>query len=103
MLSAKIEIFEKIEFTLKPFPLTIGFLRMLQYHSSHFICRTTTLFAINQLSGPIPIELGSLTTLQYLGLYLNQLDGGIPVELGNLINLTSMNFFSNQRSRAREA
>ena len=41
----------------------------------------------NQLSGELPPELGNLTSLQFLSLYLNQLRGEIPPELGNLTNL----------------
>ena len=41
----------------------------------------------NQLSGPIPPELGNLTNLQSLYLRDNQLSGSIPTELGNLTNL----------------
>ena len=41
----------------------------------------------NQLTGPIPAELGDLTNLVYLGLADNELTGPIPAELGDLINL----------------
>ena len=41
----------------------------------------------NQLSGPIPAELGNLDNLEYLYLRNNQLSGSIPPELGNLANL----------------
>ena len=52
----------------------------------------------NQLSGPIPPELGNLTNLQDLFLYSNQLSGQIPAELGNLANLTGLFLGSNQLS-----
>ena len=41
----------------------------------------------NELTGPIPVELGDIESLQYLGLYGNALTGLIPPELGNLANL----------------
>ena len=44
----------------------------------------------NQLTGPVPVELGSLVDLRYLDLGSNQLSGTIPPELGNLTNLTSL-------------
>ena len=44
----------------------------------------------NQLSGPIPLELGNLDNLELLFLDSNQLSGSIPLELGNLDNLQSL-------------
>ena len=44
----------------------------------------------NQLSGPIPPELGSLSKLMRLGLYDNQLTAEIPSELGKLGNLAEL-------------
>ena len=41
----------------------------------------------NNLSDPIPPELGDLANLRHLYLYANQLTGEIPPELGNLANL----------------
>ena len=41
----------------------------------------------NELSGPIPAELGGLTSLTTLYLAGNELSGPIPPELGNLTNL----------------
>ncbi len=43
--------------------------------------------AVNQLSGPIPPDLGNLANLSDLRLGGNQLSGPIPPELGNLANL----------------
>ncbi len=50
----------------------------------------------NNLSGPIPAELGSLTELNLLWFHDNQLTGSIPTELGNLTNLTSLTLNRNQ-------
>ncbi len=50
----------------------------------------------NQLTGPIPPEIGNLTNLTYLNLGGNQLMGEIPSEIGNLTNLTRLRFRDNQ-------
>ena len=50
----------------------------------------------NQLSGAIPSELGSLVNLQWLWLYSNQLSGRIPAELGSLTNLELLFLSGNQ-------
>ena len=50
----------------------------------------------NQLTGPIPPEIGNLTNLTYLNLGDNQLTGSIPSEIGNLTNLTSLSLMINQ-------
>ena len=49
----------------------------------------------NNLYGPIPPELGNLTSLVTLTLIDNNLIGLIPAELGNLANLTSLNVYLN--------
>ena len=54
----------------------------------------------NQLSGEIPAELGSLTSLEWLELGWNQLSGAIPAELGNLTNLQGLFLDDNQLSGA---
>ena len=50
----------------------------------------------NQLTGPIPSELGDLANLQKLDLDYNRLTGPIPPELGNLANLERLFLLSNQ-------
>ena len=52
----------------------------------------------NQLSGPIPPELGNLTKLEYLSLARNQLSGSIPPELGSLSRLEYLSLTRNQLS-----
>ena len=52
----------------------------------------------NQLSGPIPPELGGLTHLQGLSLEDNQLSGTIPPELGGLTRLQRLALSGNQLS-----
>ncbi len=52
--------------------------------------------ADNDLSGVIPTQLGSLTLLGLLDLSRNQLSGNIPVELGSLSSLGSIQLWSNQ-------
>ena len=49
----------------------------------------------NQLTGPIPAELGSLTSLEILALGGNQLTGPIPTWLGNLTNLEEVYLWGN--------
>ena len=44
----------------------------------------------NRLTGSIPEELGSLSSLQGLYLWENRLTGSIPSQLGNLVNLTEL-------------
>ena len=52
----------------------------------------------NALSGEIPAELGSLTNLQFLYLHRNNLSGEIPTELGNLANLQWLSLYGNTLS-----
>jgi Leucine-rich repeat (LRR) protein len=59
----------------------------------------TTLYIYNnQLTGPIPPEIGNLTELKTLLLSVNQLSGSIPAEIGNLSSLTSLTLSRNQLS-----
>jgi len=44
----------------------------------------------DELTGPLPSELGLLTHLTYLNLYENQLNGPIPTEIGKLTELKAM-------------
>jgi Leucine-rich repeat (LRR) protein len=50
----------------------------------------------NQLTGSIPPEIGNLTNLSELRLYFNNLTGLIPPEIGNLTNLTELSLSSNE-------
>ena len=50
----------------------------------------------NRLSGEIPTELGNLTNLGHLALYHNELSGVIPPELGNIPNLSLLTLFGNK-------
>ena len=54
----------------------------------------------NQLSGAIPPEISNLSNLEYLILRTNELSGSIPSELGNLSNLKSLGLQGNQLSGA---
>ena len=49
----------------------------------------------NQLSGPIPPELGQLTSLVRLYLNDNDLSGVLPPELGDLVNLERFVVYEN--------
>ncbi|CAN6443549.1 unnamed protein product [Victoria cruziana] len=50
---------------------------------------------VNRISGPIPKEIGNITTLQELVLESNRLEGTLPPELGNLTSLRRMVLSSN--------
>ena len=52
----------------------------------------------NELSGPIPAALGSLTNLEQLWTQENQLSGQIPAELGSLTNLEILYLQNNELS-----
>ncbi len=49
----------------------------------------------NRLTGPIPVELGQLERLEKLDLYFNRLSGPIPAELGRLESLEVLNLRGN--------
>ena len=52
----------------------------------------------NNVSGPIPPELGYLSSLDYVQFFANKLTGPIPPELGKLANLTTLDFNANELS-----
>ncbi|XP_022134073.1 probable leucine-rich repeat receptor-like serine/threonine-protein kinase At3g14840 [Momordica charantia] len=52
----------------------------------------------NRLTGPIPKEIGNISTLTDLVLEMNQLSGSIPPELGNLTSLSRLLLTSNNFS-----
>ena len=53
---------------------------------------------LNELSGEIPPELGSLSNLEWLVLDENDLSGEIPPELGSLSNLRRLSLGNNELS-----
>ena len=59
---------------------------------------TALLLEDNQLTGEMPSELGSLSSLIWLNLSENQLSGAIPPELGNLSNLEWLSLAENELS-----
>jgi hypothetical protein len=50
----------------------------------------------NNLAGPLPAALGSMSSLRILYLYSNQISGTLPTELGNLASLETFLIYSNQ-------
>lgn len=44
----------------------------------------------NELTGPIPPELGNLTSMIRFQIDVNRLSGAIPAELGNLTNVNHL-------------
>ncbi|XP_031474103.2 uncharacterized protein LOC116246385 [Nymphaea colorata] len=50
---------------------------------------------VNRISGPIPKEVGNISTLRELVLESNRLEGALPPELGNLTSLTRLVLSSN--------
>ncbi|PON83560.1 GPCR kinase [Trema orientale] len=55
-------------------------------------CRSLT---VNNITGPIPGYLGSITSLTYVSLENNMFSGTIPHELGNLVNLVNLTLSTN--------
>ncbi|XP_062096106.1 probable leucine-rich repeat receptor-like serine/threonine-protein kinase At3g14840 isoform X1 [Humulus lupulus] len=51
--------------------------------------------SVNNLSGPIPAELGNITNLTYLDMESNLFSETIPSELGKLVNLYHLNLNAN--------
>lgn len=54
----------------------------------HFLYAATLMLGNNELNGPIPTELGSLTRLRSLDLHGNAFEGFVPTELANLRSLS---------------
>ncbi|WRX31345.1 Leucine-rich repeat - like 10 [Theobroma cacao] len=52
----------------------------------------------NELSGPIPAELGMLRSVHQLQLWNNSLTGKIPDSIGNLSNMDRLHLFMNELS-----
>lgn len=52
----------------------------------------------NSLNGPIPTEIGDLTSLISLDLSQNQITGSLPISLGNLVNCTALRLYRNHIS-----
>ncbi|PRQ37533.1 putative non-specific serine/threonine protein kinase [Rosa chinensis] len=48
-------------------------------------------FNVNNLTGPISVFLGYISTLKYLNLETNMCSGTVPPELGKLVNLQNLN------------
>ena len=64
---------------------------------SYLVGDTQTLvLSGNELTGPIPPEIGNLTNLTTLNLVNGQLTGEIPPEIGNLTNLTTLSLMNSQ-------
>lgn len=80
-------------------PESIGNLLQLEVF---VICNCSSLTNLslweNNLTGPIPPELGNLDSLIFLDLHDNQLTGPIPPELGNCTNLLELRLNNNQLS-----
>lgn len=51
---------------------------------------------INELSGPLPAQLGSLSGLRSLYLWNNRISGVIPSEIGSLLDLEGLDLGSNE-------
>ena len=56
------------------------------------------MLALNNLTGPIPPEMGDVASLKWLFLGENQLSGSIPSELGNLADLGTLSLGANRLS-----
>ncbi len=58
--------------------------------------RVTEIYlTFNDMTGPLPPELGNLVALETLDLFWNDLTGPIPPELGNLASLTELDLGAN--------
>ena len=61
---------------------------------------TRILLDFNDLSGPIPIEIGNLNKLRDIDLSSNNLSDIIPIEIGNLTNLVELDLSRTDLSRS---
>ena len=52
-------------------------------------------FALNQLSGTLPSELGRLLNAEMIDVSRNLLNGTLPTDFGNLVNLDAFLFSGN--------
>ncbi|CAL0326493.1 unnamed protein product [Lupinus luteus] len=59
------------------------------------LCRIYISLLGNRLTGPIPVELANITTLERLVLQFNQFNGTLPPELGNLARIEMLHLSSN--------
>lgn len=58
-------------------------------------CVTAVDLASNNLIGPIPAEIGNLTSIEFLSLRNNRLEGELPAEIGNLTVLIELKLSNN--------
>jgi Leucine-rich repeat (LRR) protein len=70
-----------------------------QGYKENFCNNNNALVSLSQpdkaLQGTIPDEIGLLTSLTYIGLFVNYLSGTVPSQLGSLTALTSLGLYSN--------
>ena len=69
---------------------------LLIYDNNHGLSDSLNILIDSNISGEIPIEIGSLESLQYIRLENNELTGVIPIEIGNLESLTHLLLNGNQ-------
>jgi Leucine-rich repeat (LRR) protein len=68
---------------------------LAQFNFTPFLQLTSFDLSHNNLSGPIPSEIGQLTELQYVSLLDNYLDGKIPYQINNLQKVWYLDLGSN--------
>ena len=81
-------------------PITLNIRKFVELWGVSYSVENTTTLSLqdNQLSGPIPPEIGNLVNLTHLYLHDNQLSGSIPPEIGNLVSLIHLYLHNNQLS-----